>query len=623
MYREAGYGDVAVTFDRQRFDETGELTYIIEEGKRVRIREIIFEGNETLSAGELKRQIDTKTAFWILRAGAFDEDRVESDVARLQSYCRDQGFLDAKVRYRRELSEDGEDLTIFFTIDEGTRYAIESIDFRGHTVFAEQELLGLMTSSAGETVKRRQVEADARAIQRRYGEVGYIYATARAIRVFSDSPGLVRITIDIDEQDQYRVGQVMVRGNTRTKGKVVRRALNLYPPDDLFDLTEAREAERRLLETRIFSAARVYPVGDAPGVRDVVIDVEEAERLGDFLFGAGVTSNSGLVGNIVLDLRNFDLFDTPRSLRELLRFRAFIGAGQRLRLELQPGREVSRFRVDFSEPYFLDRPVRFDVSGYLFDRARDSYTERRGGGSVSLGKRFERGLMHGWSGEIALRVEDASARDLDLFASREIRKYEGSNLLTSLKGTLVRDRTDNRFVPTSGDRLSASYEQFGVFGGDHSFAKLTAGYTWYKTLHTDLFDRKSVLQLRAQAGAIIGDAPIFQRFYAGGTGSLRGFEFRGVGPRKGLEDSNIGGDYLALLGGEYSFPLYGDTIRGLFFVDTGTAGSGTWRASIGTGVRFTIQVFGPVPLELGLAVPIISDPDDEEQSFSFQVGSLF
>ncbi|MGD2107943.1 MAG: outer membrane protein assembly factor BamA [Phycisphaerae bacterium] len=620
MYREAGYGDVTVSYDRDRVSETGELVFVISEGKQVRIRKIRFEGNEAFPDRALKRWINTKKAFWIFRTGAFDEDRVEADVVSIQNHYRDEGFLDATATYRRELSENGKDLTIIFVVEEGTRYAVESIEFSGHSVFSAEELLALMTSEVGETVKRRQVEADARAIQTRYGTLGYLYAEVRPIRVFSDEPGLVRITIQINEQDQYRVGEVRVRGNTRTKDKVVRRALNLYPPDDLFDLSEAREAERRLVDTRIFSSARVYPVGDAPGVRDVVIDVQEAERLGDFLFGVGVTSNSGLVGNVVLDLRNFDLFDTPRTWKEFIKFRAFFGAGQRMRLEFQPGTEVNRFRIDFSEPYFMDKPLRLDVSGYLFDRGRDGYSERRAGASVSVGKRFEQGLLHGWSGEVAFRLENTSLRDLELFAARDIRKYEGANLLTGVKTALVRDRTDSRYVPTSGDRLRLSYEQFA---GEHTFGRATARYTWYKTVHTDLYERKSVVQLKAEGGAIIGDAPVFQRFYAGGTGSIRGFDFRGVGERQGLQDNNIGGDYLALLAGEYSFPLYGDNLRGLFFIDSGTAGSGVWRTAIGTGVRFTIQVFGPVPLELDLAIPVLRDDDDEEQIFSFQIGSLF
>jgi len=622
-YRQDGFRDVTVTLDEARLRDAGELVYTMVEGKRVRIHKIGFEGNQTFPAGELKRHIETKTAFWILRTGAFDEDQTQTDVARLQGFYRDQGFLDARVTYRSELDDSGRRLTVVFTIEEGTRYRIEEIEFRGHTVFSREELLAAIASRVGEFAKRPVMENDARVLRDRYGEIGYLYVNARIVRLFSDEPGLVRLVAEIEEGDQFRVGRVVVRGNERTKDKVVRRALNLYPPDDLFDLTEAREAEKRLVESRVFRSARVYPVGNDPGVRDAVIDVIEADKLGDFIFGAGVTSNSGFVGNIILELQNFDWRDWPRSWSEFLKFRSFFGGGQRLRLELQPGTDLQRFRIDFTEPYFRDRPVRLDLSGYLFERGRDGYVEGRRGMSVSFGKRFERGVMPGWSGEVALRAENAIVDDVELFASREIRRDEGSNLLTSIKGTLVRDRTDNRFVPTAGDRIRGSYEQFGALGGDHAFGRLTGGYTRYITVTRDVLERKSVLELRAEGGVILGDAPVFERFYAGGTGSLRGFEFRGVGERDGLDRNFIGGDFLALLGAEYSYPLVGDNVRGLLFLDTGTVGSGTWRASIGTGVRFTLDIFGPVPLELGVAAPISRDPDDEEQIFHFMIGGAF
>ena len=171
--------------------------------------------------------------------------------------------------------------------------------------------------------------------------------------------------------------------------------------------------------------------------------------------------------------------------------------------------------------------------------------------------------------------------------------------------------------------MGMSYEQFGLFGGDHDFGRLTVRYRWFKTLRTDALDRKSVLRLLAHGGAIVGDAPVFERFYAGGTGTIRGFEYRGVGPREGLDDNNIGGDYLILLGAEYSYPLFGDMVRGHVFMDTGTAGGDAYRVSIGTGIRLTLNILGPVPLEFNLAAPIMSDGDDETQVFSFVIGGLF
>jgi len=620
LYSEVGFNQVRVTYDGETLESTGELVYRVDEGTRVRIRTIEFTGNDAFSSRRLKRKIETKTAWWIFRTGAFDADKAATDALAVQNFYRDEGYLDAKVRYETALDDEGRDMTITFIVEEGVIYRVEDVSFIGHGVFSEEELRAMIATAPGEVVKRPTVAEDADTIQDRYGELGYVYARVRPVRVFSNEPQLVRITFEIQEGQQHRVGRVVVRGNTRTRDKVVRRALNLYPPDDLFNLSEARKAEDRLRDTRIFSSARVYPVGDEPGVRDIVMDVEESEKAGDFLFGFGITSNSGLIGAIVLDLANFDITDRPKSWKELVKLRSFFGGGQRFRLEAQPGTDLQRFRVDFTEPYFNDRPIRFDTSLYLFERARESWEEGRLGATAAWGRRFSRGLLAGWSGELAFRLENVDIADLDPLTASEITEDAGGNLLVGVKGSLVRDRTDNRYVPTTGDRLRLSYEQ--VVGG-HTFGKFVASYNWYTTLWTDALNRKGVLRLRSEGGVILGDAPVFERFYAGGTGSVRGFDFRGIGEYEGLRHDNVGGDTLWLFSTEYSYPLFGDNVRGHVFVDSGTAGSGPYRVSVGTGIRLTLNLIGPLPLEFNIAAPILADDEDDEQVFSFLIGSLF
>ncbi len=621
-YHQAGFRDVIVSFDQELLDDSGAVVYRIGEGTRVRVRRIEFIGDDTFPRSELMKRIKTRTAIWIFRTGTFERDQVEQDTIALRNYFRDHGFLDAEVSHEETLGDEGRDLILTFRIVPKSRYRIESVTLRGHTAFGEVELAGLMESEVGAFLERRDLDADQRSILGLYNENGYIHAFVRPTWVYSSDPGLVLVTIDVVEGEQFRVGSVVVRGNRRTKDKVVRRELNMYPPDDLWDLRKAREAERRLSQSRIFDMARIFPVGDEPGVRDVIIDVQEAERTGDFIFGVGVTSNSGLVGTVVLDLRNFDILDRPRSFKELARFESFFGGGQRMRLELEPGTDVNRFRIDFSEPYLFDRPVSLGVSVYLFDRRREGYSEGRTGTTLSLGKRFERGRLAGWSGEVSLRIENVSVDDLDLFTARTIREEEGSNLLTSLKASLVRDRTDNRFVPTTGDRLRLSYEQVGVLGGEYVFGEARVEYTRYYKISEDEFSRPTVFQWSAEAGVIIGDAPFFEKFFAGGIGSIKGFAFRGVGPTEGLDDNFIGADTMLLLSGEYSFPLVGDTMRGLFFLDTGMLDSGL-RAAVGVGARLTIDFLGPVPLEFNLGLPVLQRGDDETQVFSFFIGKTF
>src|SRR5690606_13516866 len=220
----------------------------------------------------------------------------------------------------------------------------------------------------------------------------------------------------------------------------------------------------------------------------------------------------------------------PRTAKELFRGRSFRGAGQTLRLQLEPGTEFTRGRLEFREPYLFDKPIGFGAAIYGFERGRPEYDEQRIGANVSFDKRFEEGPLEGWAGEVALRVENIKIDGTNLFTAREINEDRGSSVLTTVKGTVLRDRTDSRWLPSTGDRFKLSVEQAGVLGGDHTFTRVIGEYDRYWTLKTDTFGRKHIFQLGASAGQIFGDAPVFERFYAGGIGSIRGFEFRGVSP---------------------------------------------------------------------------------------------
>ena len=133
--------------------------------------------------------------------------------------------------------------------------------------------------------------------------------------------------------------------------------------------------------------------------------------------------------------------------------------------------------------------------------------------------------------------------------------------------------------------------------------------------------------MRAVAAYIVGDAPVFERFYGGGFGSIRGFDFRGVSPRAGVFNNRVGGDFILLTGAEYSFPLYAKTVRGVTFLDMGTVeedfGITTWRASVGFGFRVTINFFGPVPFVFDFGWPIAKDDDDDTRVFNFSMGASF
>jgi outer membrane protein assembly factor BamA len=217
--------------------------------------------------------------------------------------------------------------------------------------------------------------------------------------------------------------------------------------------------------------------------------------------------------------------------------------------------------------------------------------------------------------------------DLRILASNQIRDVKGNSFVTSVKGTVVRDTTDSRLIPTEGYRVSVGWEQVGALGGDFDFGKPTVSAAWYKTVRTDVFDRKSVFATRIDMGYIVGDAPVFERYYGGGFGSIRGFDFHGVTPRAGIFEDRVGGKFILLTGAEYSVPIYAKNIRGVTFLDMGTVEEEfevtSWRVAVGFGLRVHIDFFGPVPIVLDFGWPLAKDDDDDTRVFNFSFGASF
>lgn len=625
-YKEAGYYYAEVELDERALAAESRVIYRVTEGPRVRVREIRLVGARSYAEPRLRLKVRSQTYLWVFRKGALDEEQADRDALELQTFYRNEGFLDARVGYRLEFDEvDREDLTIVFVIEEGPRYVIQDFRFRGNSVFDEARIRTVLQLQPGDILRDETLRQDVRRIESLYGQIGYVDARIITSYDFLEEPGVVVLNFDVMENKRSRFGRITIRGNSRTKDEVVRRELRFYPGED-YDTMRAQRAERRLLDTALFNRATITPLEDVGGFREALVEVEEADTV-NFLIGVGVSTDSGVLGSLTIDNRNFDLFDWPRTWGELFRGQAFRGDGQRLRFQAEPGTEVSRFRIDFTEPYLLDKPLRFDTSIYLFQRGRDSYDEERLGFIVSLGKRFEGGPLAGWAVEGALRIEGIDISNVNPLAANDIYDVRGNSTLTSVKGTIVRDTTDSRLVPTEGYRFSLGWEQVGALGGDYDFGKPFASFAWYKTVRTDVFDRKSVFATRADMAFIVGDAPVFERYYAGGFGTLRGFDFRGVSPRAGLFNDRIGGDFILLTGAEYSVPLYAKNVRGVAFIDMGTVEEDfeitSWRVAVGFGLRVHIQFFGPVPIVLDFGWPIAKDDQDSTRVFNFSFGASF
>lgn len=653
FYRRSGYASARVSIDEAALRDEGIVRFEISEGPRSRVKAVRFDGNASIKSNLLAWKVTTKPYIWILRKGILDEDRVEQDIATIRETYVSRGYLDARVSRSIEYSADKKNITVRFIINEGPRYKVGNVNLQGNTVFATADLLRESPLVPGEFVSRDAVETVQRRIEDRYGSEGYINRTVDVRTAYTDQPGVVDINITIAEGEPYAAGQIIIRGNPTIQDRVIRRQIRIYP-DQTIDTTLIRKSIDRLRATRLFSDVKITPIvpsGNPEGIRDLLVEVQEGQT-GRFLIGAGLSSSSGVIGQFSIEQQNFDITNPPRSFGEFLRGQSFKGAGQFFRILLEPGTEVQRYRLTFEEPYLFDTPYSLANDLYYFTRGRESYDERRIGDILTLGRRF--GDV--WSVSLAFRAEQVNIKSVDDFgtlgvsdvttitdnqgnvtgrlidAAQEIIDEEGSHFLTSIKPAIIRDTTDSRVFPSAGTRSSLAWEQYGIFGGDVEMSKIVFRFDWFYTLHKNLFDHKTVFSLRNEFGYIVsGDSPVYERFYGGGIGGLRGFRFRGVGPRSGPpgfpNEDPIGGDFSWVTTAEVNYPIWEETLRGVVFLDVGTVeediGFSDIRADIGAGIRLQIPFLGSVPLALDFAIPIAKKSGDRTQIVSFALGIPF
>jgi outer membrane protein insertion porin family len=341
------------------------------------------------------------------------------------------------------------------------------------------------------------------------------------------------------------------------------------------------------------------------------------DRTGRLMFGVGVNSSSGLVGSIVLQEQNFDIMRPPTSWDDIVNGTAWRGAGQRFRIEAVPGTEVSRYTISWSDPYFLNTNNNVGVSAFYFQRYYLDWDEDRVGGRISVGRQLTQTL----SVNGALRLEGVRISDVHVPTPEILQEATGDNFLSTVRGSIIHDTRDMPFLPGEGHRFEVGYEQ--AFG-EYLYPRVDADARQYFTVYQrpDGGGRQ-ILTVGGQMGWTGNNTPIFERFFAGGFQSFRGFAFRGVSPTE--EGVYVGGQFMAVGTVEYSVPLLAnDMIRLVTFSDFGTVDDGVsfgaFRASVGAGFRIALPMMGPVPLAFDFAVPVVRQQTDITQVFSFYVG---
>ena len=625
-YRRKGYSQAeveqAVSVDETA--NTATVHLVVDEGPRMRITDILIEGNLAFSDRRIRKVMKTKRKRWF-SSGVYTPQVLEEDLERVRSFYRQQGYQDVAVEKDVLIAPSGDWLYVHLKVAEGLQHRVGQVAVTGTVLFPEPELKAALTLKPGSVYSTEALQDDLRAVKQYYGDRGYINAQVIPETPLDDATKRVNLTYRIVENELAYVHRIEIRGNLHTKDVVVRRELRIHPGEP-FNGKQIRRSIERLYNLGIFEEVNVetQPTRQ-PNHEDLVVAVKEA-KTGSFSFGGGVSSVDRLVGLVEVEQRNFDLTNFPR----------FVGAGQDLRFRVEIGSVRRFFDLSFTEPWIAGVPLSFGVD--LFNRTRLrsrnlglAFEEEQRGGGIRLGKEFTDTLRL----DLGYRLFRIEISDVASEASKDLKAEEGRNNVSEGGVTLTWDTRDSRFDPTRGFTVFSSSDLAGgILGGDKEFYRLQGGASAYAPHLND----RLVFESRIRAGIVnnysnTSEVPIFERFFAGGANTIRGFRERRVGPRDRTSNDPIGGEAILIGTLEEVMTIVKDErgnpiLKGSVFWDVGNV----WRrvgdfgqsfeSGTGVGVRVKTPI-GPVRLDVGFPITRLGDDKKRRPRLHFNVSRSF
>ena len=643
LYSEAGHVNTRVDYvltPAENNQTTVTLTVV--EGKTLLIKKITFEGNRTFSDDELKDNMNTKEA-WIIpftSRGRLDPDVLTNDTALLSALYYDHGFVDHKIDEPIILTR-GEGLEVVIRIQEGQRYRVGAVKVGGDLGGTPKRLLDDVTLTSGQIFRRSRLLNDVTALQQRYADRGYAFVEVSPVTRFDPAGRLVDVTYMIKRGPPVYFDQVKIAGNLKTRDKVIRRELGVTEKGR-FSSDKVRESRNALLRTGFFKDVTVSTEKSEKKDRvDLLVKVEEAPT-GTFSVGAGYSTASAF------------------SFRTSVEERNLFGTGRRVSANLVLSKTDQDIVFGLVEPRVLDS--RADLGFDVFHTTAEfaSWTNRRSGFATRIsapiryvrlpyfGRRADvyrtEGLdtepgfsildhLHGGIGYTLFRSNITDVGD-DAPSSIEA----GKSLTSAVTPRLSYDTRNHFFVPTEGTRSVTSLKLAGL-GGDNRFMRSDASLSWYYPVFKNFeWGEKFALMLGGRVGYGASwtdrELPLFERYFAGGINSVRGFEYRTLGPRECPEDTPdcddpevIGGNKQLILKTELHFPILGQWgFRGSVFLDQGQAFGPSQNIrleDLKRSLGLAMQWQSPIgPVKLSWAFPLNADPSDHKEVLGFAFGAV-
>jgi outer membrane protein insertion porin family len=644
FYLNKGYSQAQVSYKIDTNEEFGRsvVTFIISEGDRDYVTGVDFIGNAHLTSKELQKIMKTKKKDWlsfINKSGIYKEDVFKTDLDDLRAYYNSKGYIDMEVKDVKYTYPEKGQMHVTITVFEGIQYTVGKIDFTGNSVYTKQDLFvyrnyPITRMTAGKVYSPRAYQApdkppkpeldelptlenDIKRIRDLYGTKGYIEMQITPERQANVESGKIDILYHIVENSQSFVEQIIIQGNNRTKDKVIRRELAVTP-GQIYDSVRADQSKKRLENLQYFGKVDISPQDTTVTNRKNMVVTVEEKRTGSITFGAGFSSVDSLLGFVEITQGNFDIMNFPY----------FTGGGEKFRVRLQYGLERQDAEVEFKEPWFLEQRLALGFNLFYHNATYLStyYNEQNYGGSVSLSRAF--GQF--WAGSIAYTLQQFDLYDFASNSSPQLLSQAGWRSDSSITLGMSYDTRDSVLLTRHGMHADFTAEfAGGPLWGQTNIYKFQADVQKYILLPYDM-----ILTLALATGDVnyfgnSSQVPMFDRFFIGGSRSVRGFGNRDIGP---IDDNNqpLGGNTMMYNNVELTFPIM-DRVRGAVFNDMGFLDpnafsyGNAWNEmnmAYGLGLRLNLPI-GPLRLDYGIPYKDQGWNASHPGKFSFDVGYQF
>ncbi|CRD69880.1 outer membrane protein assembly factor BamA [Bordetella pertussis] len=604
------------------------VSFDVFEGEVAKIREIRVVGSKAFSEGELLDQFDLTTPGWLTwytNTDKYSREKLEGDIERLRSFYLDQGYLEFTVEPPQvTISPDRKDIYITITVHEGEPYKVREVKLAGNLMGLDSEINNLVEIKPGEVFSAAKANNSAKAITNYLGDLGYAFANVNPNPQLDRAKHEADVTFYVDPSRRVYVRRIQIGGNTRTRDEVVRREMRQQEAA-WYDAGDIKVSRDRVDRLGYFNEVNVKtdPVPGSPDQVDVNVDVKE-KPTGIINLGVGYGSSEKAILSAGISEDNV------------------FGSGTNLTLQLNTSKTNRAVVLSHTDPYFTKDGISRTTSAYYrvtepWDNNDGDYRVKAMGLGMNFGvpiSEYDRIFLGGTFERNQIDLYNNSPQAYRDFVDQ----YGNSTNALIFNTGWSKDTRDSALAPTKGayTRLKGDFSTM-----DLKYYLLTAQQQYYLPL-----GRSYTLALNGMIdyGRSYGglDYPVIKNVYAGGIGTVRGYEGASLGPRDRLTGDYIGGSRRMVANAQLYLPFPGAskdrTLRWFVFTDAGqvAAGSGMsctagtpdsevedpcgWRFSAGIGLSWQSPLG---PLQLSYARPLNSKSGDDTQAFQFQIGTGF